>query len=148
VGRDALEYARDDHPVWAEPVLFTPDLGQLLQADLGGRTRSLLLTSNRGTCLSVRRIQSIVRSSARQAGVHGKICPHSLRHAWATVDRNAGLPLDTVQLLIGHKSPRTTERYSRLAMAKTRDEYDIAMPALNRAPERRLPSAATRSVEP
>jgi hypothetical protein len=33
-------------------------------------------------------------------------------------------------------------------MAKARDEYDIAMQALNRAPERRLPFAATRSLEP
>ena len=75
----------------------------------GDRTRGPLLTSNRGTRLSVRRIQSIVRGAARRAGVHKKISPHSLRHTWATLARNAGLPLDTVQLLRGHESPRTTE---------------------------------------
>ncbi len=33
-------------------VLFTPDLGQLLQVHLGGRTRGPLLTSNRGSRLT------------------------------------------------------------------------------------------------
>ena len=97
----------------------------------GGRTRGPLLTSNRGTRLSVRRIQSIVRGAARRAGVHKKISPHSLRHTWATLARNAGLPLDTVQLLLGHESPRTTEMYSRLSMVKAREEYDRAMRAID-----------------
>jgi integrase/recombinase XerD len=111
-------------------VLFTPDLGQLLQVHLGGRTRGPLLTSNRGTRLSVRRMQSIVRDAARRARVHKKISPHSLRHTWATLARNAGLPLDTVQILLGHESPRTTELYSRLSMTKAREEYDRAMRAI------------------
>ena len=112
-------------------VLFTSDLGQLLQVHLGGRGRGPLFTSNRGTRLSVRRIQSIVRGAARRAGVHKKISPHSLRHTWATLARNAGLPLDTVQLLLGHESPRTTELYSRLSMTKAREEYDLAMRAID-----------------
>ncbi len=53
-----------------------------------------------------------------------------MRHTWATLARNAGLPLDTVQVLLGHESPRTTELYSRLAMAQAREEYDRAMRAL------------------
>src|SRR5262249_1161763 len=115
-------------------VLFTPDLGQLLQVHLGGRARGPLLTSNRGTRLSVRRIQSIVQGVARRAGVAKKISPPRLRHTWATPARNAGLPLDTVQLLLGHESPRTTEIYSRLSMTKAREEYDRAMRGLVAAP--------------
>jgi integrase len=111
-----------------------PDLGQLLQVHLGGRTRGPLLMSNRGTRLSVRRIRSIVRGATRRAGVRKKISPHSLRHTWATLARNAGLPLDTVQLLLGHESPRTTELYSRLSMATAREGYDRAMRALGAAP--------------
>src|SRR5262249_9760184 len=115
-------------------VLFTPDLGQLLQVHLDGRPHGPLFASNRGTRLSVRRIQSIVRGAAHRAGVHKEISPHTLRHTWATLARNAGLPLDTVQLLLGHESPRTTEIYSRLSMTKARDEYDQAMRALPSPP--------------
>src|SRR5262249_32143892 len=50
-------------------VLFTPDLGQMLQVHLGDRTHGPLFASNRGTRLSVRRIQSIVRGAAYRAGV-------------------------------------------------------------------------------
>jgi integrase/recombinase XerD len=129
-------------------VLFTPDLGQLLQVHLGGRTRGPLLTSNRGTRLSVRRIQSIVRGAARRAGVHHKrISPHTMRHTWATLARNAGLPLDTVQLLLGHESPRTTEIYSRLSMTKAREEYDRAMQELGRTAEGRPRSGATEDSQ-
>ncbi len=116
-------------------VLVTPDLAQLLQVHLAGRARGPLFTSNRGTRLSVRRIQSLVRGAAQRAGVHHKrISPHTLRHTWATLARNAGLPLDTVQLLLGHASPQTTERYSRLALTKAREEYDAAMRVLGTAP--------------
>ena len=63
-------------------------------------------------------------------GYDAEISPHSLRHTWASLAWNAGLPLDTVQLLLGHESPRTTEMYSRLSMAKAREEYDRAMRAI------------------
>ena len=57
-----------------------------------------------------------------------------MRHTWATLFRNAGLPLDTVQVLLGHTSPRTTELYSRLSLTKAREEYDRAMHALGTTP--------------
>jgi integrase/recombinase XerD len=107
--------------------LIGEDLAQLLRVHFAGRDRGPLFTSNRGTRLSIRRIQSIVRTAARSAGVHKKITPHSLRHTWATLARNAGLPLDTVQGLLGHADPRTTELYSRLALSRARVEYDAAM---------------------
>ncbi len=107
------------------------DLAQLLRVHLGDRPRGPLFTSNRGTRLSVRRIQGIVRAAARRAGVdHKRISPHTFRHSWATLTRNAGLPLDTVQTILGHTDPRTTELYSRLAVGRAREEYDTAMDAI------------------
>jgi len=47
------------------------------------------------------------------------IHPHAFRHFFATKVRQAGLPLDMVQQLLGHKSVTTTERYldtSRVAI--------------------------------
>ena len=38
--------------------------------------------------------------------------PYKLRHSYATALRAEGLDLAEVQLLLGHKSPKTTERYA------------------------------------
>jgi hypothetical protein len=129
------------------PSSSRPTWGQLLWVHLGGRARGPLLTSNRGTRLSVRRIQSIVRSAPRRAGVHKKMPPFSasrLGHGrpergpaarYRSASARAQVPADdgTLQPARYGQGPR---------------EYDIAMQALNRAPERRPPAAATRSLEP
>jgi integrase/recombinase XerD len=113
--------------------LIGEDLAQLLRVHLDERTRGPLFTSSRGTRLSVRRIQSVVRDAARRAGIGNKrISPHTFRHTWATLARNAGLPLDTVQRLLGHANPRTTEVYARLALSRAREEYDVAMRTIER----------------
>ncbi len=111
-------------------VLFTEDLGQQLRLHLDGRTRGALFESNRAAPFTPRRIQQIVKAVARQAGVAKKIHPHTYRHSMATFLRNQGVPLDVVQLLLGHENPRTTQLYARLSMGTAREEYDKAMRAL------------------
>ncbi len=111
-------------------VLFTEDLGQQLRIHLGGRTRGHLFESNRAKAFTPRRIQQIVREVAREAGIEKRVHPHSYRHSMATFLRNQGVPLDVVQLLLGHADPKTTQLYARLSLAPARQEYDRAMAAL------------------
>ncbi|MDR7276017.1 tyrosine-type recombinase/integrase [Catenuloplanes atrovinosus] len=56
-----------------------------------------------------------IRRLAGQAGIPsaGRLSPHSLRHAFATGARDAGVPLEDVQDAMGHADPRTTRRYDR-----------------------------------
>jgi len=122
-------------------VLFTEDLGQQLRLHLDGRTRGVLFESNRAKPYSTRMIQHIVKTVALRAGVAKKIHPHTYRHSMATFLRNQGVPLDVVQLLLGHENPRTTQLYARLSMATAREEYDKAMRALG---ERKTPLSYTR----
>ena len=123
--------------------LCTDDLAQQLRIYLGNRTRGALFESNRASGFSARRIQQIVKAVASQAGVEKHIHPHSYRHSMATFLRNQGVPLDVVQLLLGHADPRTTQIYARLSLAPARHEYDRAMAALARdAP---TPGRQTRS---
>jgi len=94
-------------------VFLTEDLTQLVRLHLDGRPRGPLFLSNRGTRLSVRRIQSVVRTAARRAGIDDKrISPHTLRRTWATMTRNVGMPLDSVQAMLGHSDPKTTLIYT------------------------------------
>ncbi len=111
-------------------VLFTEDLGQQLRLHLDGRTRGFLLESNRAAAFSARRVQHIIKAIARKAGIEKSIHPHTYRHSMATFLRNAGVPLDIIQLLLGHADPRTTQVYARLSLGVARQEYDRGMAAL------------------
>jgi integrase len=57
----------------------------------------------------------LVRRLAKEAGIPAwaKLSPHSLRHAFATIARDQGVPLEDVQDAMGHADPRTTRRYDR-----------------------------------
>lgn len=57
----------------------------------------------------------LVRRLARAAAIPAwaDLSPHSLRHAFATVAREEGVPLEDVQDAMGHADPRTTRRYDR-----------------------------------
>ena len=56
-----------------------------------------------------------IRRLAKNAGIPAanRLSPHSLRHAFATGAREAGVPLEDVQDAMGHADPRTTRRYDR-----------------------------------
>lgn len=114
-------------------VLFTEDLGQQLRLHLNGRPRGALFESNRARPYSVRMIQHVVKTVAQKAGITKPIHPHTYRHSVATFLRNQGVPLDVVQLLLGHENPRTTQLYARLSVATAREEYDRAMSTLPRS---------------
>ena len=111
-------------------VLFTQDLGQQLRLHLGDRTRGHLFETNRAGRFTARRVQQIVKAVARKAGIDKHIHPHSYRHSMATFLRNQSVPLDIVQLLLGHADPRTTQLYTRLSISTARIAYDQAMAAL------------------
>ncbi len=112
-------------------VLFTEELGQQLRLHLDGRTRGAVLETNRAAPFTPRRIQQIVKGVAQRSGVGKPIHPHTYRHSMATFLRNQGVPLDVVQLLLGHGNPRTTQIYARLSLGVARQEYDRGMAAIS-----------------
>lgn len=113
-------------------VLFTEDLGQQLRLHLAGRGRGPVFESNRARPYSVRMMQHVVKTVAQRAGVTKKIHPHTYRYSMATFLRNQGVPLDVVQLLLGHENPRTMQLYARLSVEAVRAEYDRAMAGFTR----------------
>ena len=63
-----------------------------------------------GTALSEKVVWQLLHGYAATAGVPG-IAPHDLRRSCAKMCRAAGGELEQIQLLLGHASVQTTERY-------------------------------------
>jgi len=95
-------------PVWVK-------LAVDLWTEAGGITEGRLLRSlNRhgqitGSSLSPQAVLAAVKFYGKQLGL--KLQPHDLRRSCAKLCRSAGGELEQIQLLLGHASITTTERY-------------------------------------
>ena len=55
--------------------------------------------------------------------------PHIIRHTYAMKMLNQGMPLSSLQTILGHRRPETTETYARATMATTKRDYERAISA-------------------
>ena len=62
----------------------------------------------------------VMSKSVEDGGTGIHITPHMLRHTWAMMALEDGLPKEVIQHQLGHKHIMTTERYSRIAPEKVR----------------------------
>jgi integrase len=76
-----------------------------------------------------RTIHRYVQAVARRAGV-GHVHPHQLRHTLATQYLNRGMSLEAIAALLGHRSPRMTLVYARIADTKVAEQYFNATSAV------------------
>lgn len=95
-----------------------------LEDYLEGRTDGPIFLSNRGARISNRRLRSLVKGLAQHAGIEKDIHPHSLRHTFATLLREADVELGDVSRLLGHKKLQTTLIYDELTTKRKRSAVD------------------------
>jgi integrase len=86
-----------------------------------------------------RTIHRYVQAVARRAGV-GHVHPHQLRHTLATQCLNRGMSLEAIAALLGHRSPRMTLVYARIADTVVADQYFNATTAVEAETVTALPS--------
>ena len=72
--------------------------------------------------------RNIFTQYLRETGLQGKgYTLHSLRHTFASELLNAGMRLECLQLLLGHRDIEMTRRYARLTDKSREEEYFRAM---------------------
>jgi len=79
--------------------------------------RRVLFATGTGARMYRAEVRALLRRLGRAAGLPAELAaslsPHSMRHAFATLNLDAGASLRDLQDAMGHASPRTTRRYDR-----------------------------------
>ena len=116
-------------PIGREAVLATRiylDRGR--PALVGLRDDAHLIVNRRGGGLTRQGLYKIVQRYARDAGLEGRMSPHTLRHTFATHLLAGGCDLRSLQEMLGHADIATTQIYTHLSAERLKDAYFRAHP--------------------
>jgi site-specific recombinase XerD len=103
-------------------VMLSPHLLRVLQEY--GRTRrptTLLFPGPTGRPLTRESVNRVFHQAQRRARITKHVYPSSLRHACATHLLESGTNIRVIQTLLGHRSLRTTQRYTHVATTYLQD---------------------------
>ncbi|MCU0640917.1 MAG: tyrosine recombinase XerC [Candidatus Margulisbacteria bacterium] len=103
-------------------------LGRARSELLKGRKAAALFVGRRGSRLTPRQVERLIRFYAAKAGITKKVTPHTLRHSFATHLLEGGADLRMVQELLGHVSLSTTQVYTHVTKERLKKVYDLAHP--------------------
>jgi len=73
--------------------------------------------------VSTRTIQKIVKALGEKAKLNSNVFPHRIRHTTATDAINRGMPIEQVQMLLGHEKVTTTQIYAKCSKDNLKNSY-------------------------
>jgi len=86
----------------------------------------LLQGKKAGAAMTTDGIRSLFRKRRARLGL-ARAKPHQFRHVFASDLARAGVPLTTIQRLLGHADPKTSLIYIELFIEDIKIEYEKAM---------------------
>ncbi|WP_423819649.1 site-specific tyrosine recombinase/integron integrase [Salinimicrobium sp. TIG7-5_MAKvit] len=101
---------KDRYTILSEKILY-----DLRKYFLEWRPNEYLFEGPKGEKYSAESIVKIVKEASKRAGIRKRVTPHMLRHSFATHLLESGTDLRYIQVLLGHKSTKTTEIYTHVA---------------------------------
>ena len=107
------------------PILSS--LANELRLHVGDRETGWLFRSRQGGHYSKRRVQQIVKSVAKDAGIQKRVYPHLLRHTVAHRLADQGMQEELLQQFLGHEAPETTQRYYKPRRTQVKGAFEEAM---------------------
>jgi integrase/recombinase XerC len=84
--------------------------------------------SARGTGMTPRSVERMIKKYLPASGLGSGISPHTLRHSFATHMLDNGADLRSVQELLGHASLSTTQIYTHVTVDRLKRVYEEAHP--------------------
>lgn len=116
-------------PLLEQPVQEVREYIQSARARLvGDRDETALFVNRRGERLTRQGFWLILKGYANDAGIHGRVTPHTLRHSFATHMLRGGMDIHKVQELLGHANISTTQVYTQVSREHIREAYEKAHP--------------------
>ncbi|MCL2101718.1 MAG: tyrosine-type recombinase/integrase [Fibromonadales bacterium] len=90
--------------------------------------KNFVFSKNGEAPYNTRKLYSDIHNLLRSTGWEGKASPHVLRHTFATHLLENGANIVTVQKLLGHSNPNTTQIYTHVSAEMLKDSLKQAHP--------------------
>jgi len=120
--------AIEEYLIHGRPKLLSPEWKVVGRPLAGKKKAALLFLSDQGGQLQRAVLSRIVKKYARGARVRKPVTCHTFRHSVATHLLRGGADIRHIQMLLGHESLQTTERYTRVEVQDLRRVVSRAHP--------------------